>query len=90
LRAGVAVDQTPSLDATRDPRIPDATRTWVALGVTHDLTPDTSVEVGYAHLSFPEEPISLSASTPGNEIRGNLSAMSDADVSMISVQITMR
>jgi long-chain fatty acid transport protein len=90
LRAGVAVDQTPSLDATRDPRIPDATRTWVALGVTHDFTPDTSVEVGYAHLSFPEEPISLSAATPGNEIRGNLSAMSDADVSMISVQIRMR
>lgn len=89
LRAGVAVDETPSRDSTRDPRIPDATRTWMAFGITHDLTPDTSIELGYARLVFPKEPISLSASTPGNEIRGNLEAITDADVDMISIQITM-
>jgi long-chain fatty acid transport protein len=89
VRTGVAIDQTPSRNATRDPRIPDATRTWLAFGITHDLTPNTSLEIGYARLAFPKEPITLSASTPGNELRGNLDGVTDADVDMISFQITM-
>ena len=90
IRAGAAIDETPTIDATRDPRIPDATRTWLSFSVEHHLTERTSVQVGYAKLMFPEEPIALSAASAGNEVRGNLAGTTDADADMISVQLTLR
>ena len=60
-RAGVAFDESPTRDRTRDPRIPDSDRTWLAFGVHHDLSEGTSLQLGYARLMFPEEPIGLSA-----------------------------
>jgi hypothetical protein len=39
---------------------------------------------------FPDEPILLSAATPGNEVRGNLVGRTDADADMISLQLTFR
>lgn len=90
LRLGAAIDESPARDATRDPRIPDATRTWLSAGIEHHITPSTSVQLGYAKLMFPEEPINLSATTPGNELRGNLAGITDSDADMISIQITMR
>ncbi|MEQ1755212.1 MAG: outer membrane protein transport protein [Micropepsaceae bacterium] len=87
-RTGIAVDQTPTRDTTRDPRIPDATRTWLSFGIEHQITPSTSLQLGYARLTFPKEPISLSAATSGNEARGNLAGVTDADADMISLQLT--
>lgn len=89
-RAGVAFDESPTRDRTRDPRIPDSDRTWIAFGVHHDLSEAVSLQIGYARLMFPEEPIGLSATTPGNEIRGNLAGHTDADADMISFQLTVR
>ncbi len=90
LRAGAAIDESPARDATRDPRIPDATRTWLSASIERNLTESTSVQLGYAKLMFPEEPISLRATTPGNELRGNLDGITDSDADMISIQLTMR
>ena len=90
VRSGIAIDQTPTRDATRDPRIPDATRTWASIGFEHKLSPSTSLQLGYARLIFPQEPISLSAATAGNEVRGNLSGTTDADADMISFQLSFR
>ena len=90
LRAGAAIDGTPTRDATRDPRIPDATRTWFSASIEHHITPSVSVQLGYAKLMFPEEPINLSSVTPGNEVRGNLRGTTDADADMISIQISFR
>jgi long-chain fatty acid transport protein len=90
LRAGVAFDQSPTRDTTRDPRVPDADRTWLALSVGYWLTAHDEIEIGYAHLFFPPEPISLSALTPGNEARGNLVGTTDADADVITLQFTFR
>lgn len=90
LRAGAAIDESPARDATRDPRIPDATRTWLSTSIERRITEATSVQLGYAKLMFPEEVISLRASTPGNELRGNLDGVTDSDADMISIQLTMR
>lgn len=90
IRAGAAIDQTPTRDSTRDPRIPDATRTWLSVGFEHKLTPSTSLQLGYARLVFPEKPINLSSATQGNEVRGNLSGRTDADADMISFQLSFR
>ena len=89
-RTGIAFDESPTTDATRDPRIPDASRTWLAFGIEHKLTERTSLQVGYARLIFPQEPINLSATTSGNEARGNLIGRTDADADMISFQLTFR
>jgi long-chain fatty acid transport protein len=89
-RAGVAFDESPTRDATRDPRIPDSDRTWIAFGVHHDLNENLAVQVGYSRLMFPDEPIMLSGATPGNEGKGNLIGRTDADADMISLQLTFR
>jgi len=50
VRAGVAVDQTPTRDSTRTPRVPDGMRTWLSFGVGYKASENWKVEAGYAHL----------------------------------------
>jgi long-chain fatty acid transport protein len=51
LRAGVAYDQSPVKNAqTRTVRLPDADRTWLALGLRFKVCERGVLDVGYAHL----------------------------------------
>lgn len=50
LRAGVAVDGTPTSVATRDPRVPDGTRRWISLGLGYQASNKLDLNVGYARL----------------------------------------
>jgi long-chain fatty acid transport protein len=50
LRGGVAIDQTPTRDSTRDPRIPDGLRRWLAVGVGYTPSENVEFNLGYAHL----------------------------------------
>ncbi len=50
VRAGLAIDGTPTSLATRDPRVPDATRRWVTLGLGYRPDPHWNFDLGYAHL----------------------------------------
>ncbi|MCG6900747.1 MAG: outer membrane protein transport protein [Gammaproteobacteria bacterium] len=55
-RAGLALDQTPvPHDSERSPRVPDADRTWLSLGLTYTHSPSLSFDLGYAHL-FVDDP----------------------------------
>ncbi len=55
-RAGLALDQTPVPDdSERSPRVPDADRTWLSLGLTYSHTRNLSFDIGYAHL-FVDDP----------------------------------
>lgn len=49
LRFGVALDQTPTNDTYRTPRLPDQDRTWVAFGVQYKPSKAGTLDVGYAH-----------------------------------------
>ena len=49
LRFGIALDRTPTNDATRTPRLPDQDRTWLAIGVQHRVSKAGVLELGYAH-----------------------------------------
>ncbi|MFL1386270.1 outer membrane protein transport protein [Pseudomonas tritici] len=51
LRAGVAIDQTPTRNSTRDPRIPDGDRTFLSLGAGYDVkaVKGLSLDVAYSH-----------------------------------------
>ncbi|MGH8182042.1 MAG: OmpP1/FadL family transporter [Rhodanobacteraceae bacterium] len=50
LRGGLAYDQTPTRNFSRDPRIPDGARKWIALGVGYTPVQDLTLNIGYAHL----------------------------------------
>ena len=51
LRAGVAYDQTPTRNSTRDPRIPDGDRYFASLGAGYDIKaiPGLSLDAAYSH-----------------------------------------
>ncbi len=49
LRFGIALDQTPTKDETRTPRLPDQDRTWAALGVQFRPSKTGILDFGYAH-----------------------------------------
>jgi long-chain fatty acid transport protein len=49
-RLGVAYDETPVEDAFRTPRIPDESRTWLAVGVQYKPNKQSALDFGYAHL----------------------------------------
>lgn len=50
LRGGLAIDGTPTSASTRDPRVPDATRRWVTVGLGYKPDQHWNVDFGYAHL----------------------------------------
>jgi long-chain fatty acid transport protein len=84
-RAGVAYDQTPVSDEFRTVRIPDSSRTWLAVGVQYHLTPQSAVDLGYAHVFFQAAPI--------NQIfpRGsglNVTGTFETSVDMLGLQYT--
>ncbi|WP_324682090.1 porin [Bibersteinia trehalosi] len=49
LRAGIAFDESASVNAPSI-SIPDADRTWYAVGATYRFTPDLSIDAAYAHV----------------------------------------
>lgn len=93
-RAGVAYDETPVSDAYRTPRIPDESRTWLALGVRYQMSPKTALDVGYAHL-FVEDAriderrsVQVSAAPP-TFVPVTVSGNYDASVDILSAQLTL-
>ncbi|MGH8192652.1 MAG: OmpP1/FadL family transporter [Rhodanobacteraceae bacterium] len=49
-RAGVAYDETPTINSTRSPRIPDGSRKWISLGATYSPAANVDFNIGYSHL----------------------------------------
>ncbi|HKT16962.1 MAG TPA: outer membrane protein transport protein [Stellaceae bacterium] len=49
LRGGIEFDPTPSPGANRSTAIPDSNRTWLAFGVSYEVTPQIGIDMSYAH-----------------------------------------
>lgn len=49
-RGGLAYDQSPVQDAYRTVRLPDADRTWMALGAQYKFDPSLWLDVGAAYI----------------------------------------
>jgi len=83
LRGGVAYDETPVSDEFRTARIPDNSRTWVALGAQWKPRPNLSVDFGYAHLFIPD------ASIDDNQlpVNGRLTGEYEGSVDILSAQV---
>lgn len=94
-RAGVALDNTPvPSDSDRSPRVPDADRTWLALGATHRYSTDITVDFAYAHLFVDDPKLDgvPSASDPSIGLQDPhlLSGSYDAAVDIIGVQLNWK
>ncbi len=50
LRSGIEYDKTPTVDAVRSTRIPDADRLWLAFGASYQLSDRFTVDFSYAHM----------------------------------------
>ncbi|BDU77958.1 aromatic hydrocarbon degradation protein [Mesoterricola sediminis] len=87
-RAGVALDQTPTTDTYRTPRIPDAERFWASVGVGYAFTAKVSMDVAYTHLFAKDSVLDLKA-TPGSPdfLRGNLSGTYHNKVDIVALQV---
>ncbi len=98
-RAGLALDKTPvPNDTLRSPRVPDADRTWLSLGATHQYSKAVKVDFGYAHL-FVDDP-KLDGVSDANDptldfpagLTGfhSLTGSYDASVDIIGVQLNWK
>jgi len=88
-RTGVARDQTPTTDAYRTPRIPDAARTWVSAGVGYAFSGGVSADLAYSHLFAENSALALKAgaSTSLDFFRGNLSGTYHNKVDILAAQL---
>jgi len=78
LRGGFAYDESPitsRVDVT--PRIPDADRYWVAIGVGIRPTTRIRVDLSYAHIFSPQISTRNVDPTTGNRLIGNFQSAAD-------------
>lgn len=86
LRVGVAYDQSPVPDAEhRTPRIPDQDRIWLALGASWKFSPNSNVEIGYAHIFIDDAKVN---NTTESAVRQNLQGTFTPSVNILSAQFT--
>jgi len=81
LRGGLAYDQTPTVNAHRDPRIPDGNRRWIAAGIGWKASDTLRFDASYVHLFVGDGHINDTSATFDNlvghfESYGNLLAVS--------------
>ncbi|WP_243042830.1 OmpP1/FadL family transporter [Dyella sedimenti] len=63
LRAGVALDTTPTQTATRDPRVPDGTRQFVSVGLGYKVNERFELNASYAHIFVNSARVNAASST---------------------------
>jgi long-chain fatty acid transport protein len=62
IRAGVKYDQTPTVDAYRDTRVPDGDRYWLAAGLHYTVNEHLALDASYAHIFLDSEKINVNRS----------------------------
>lgn len=85
-RGGVAWDQSPVQNAERTPRLPDASRTWVSLGVQYAMMPNLKLDGGFSYIWATDASSNQNAgSTAAN---GLISGNYKASVTIFGGQVT--
>ncbi len=62
IRGGIKYDQTPTVDAYRDTRVPDGDRYWLASGFHYTIDEHAGVDFSYAHIFVTDSNINVSRS----------------------------
>ncbi|OGT23436.1 MAG: hypothetical protein A2342_09690 [Gallionellales bacterium RIFOXYB12_FULL_54_9] len=91
-RMGLAYDQSPVVDAYRTARVPDADRTWLALGGQYKPDKNSALDFGYAHLFVKAASINNNtgaAGLPSTATVGRLLGSYASSVDIFSVQYAL-
>ena len=88
LRFGVARDGSPVPASTRTARLPDADRTWIAVGARWQASNTLLVDAGYAHLFSDDARISQNAGD--TDINALLAGEQTSSVDILRVQVTYK
>ncbi|HEX4304012.1 MAG TPA: outer membrane protein transport protein [Rhizomicrobium sp.] len=89
-RAGAAYDESPTPDATREPRIPDADRIWLSAGVRYRVTDALDANLTLSRLFFLKSTLALDPTIPGAALRGTLDGTTQAYVNVVGLQMSYR
>ena len=84
LRAGLAYDEEAISDEYRTARIPGNDRKWLSLGAGWQVTPNSKLDIGYAHLFIGDANINDNKGLAS----GRLSGSFDGNVNILSAQYT--
>jgi long-chain fatty acid transport protein len=76
-RGGLGWDESPVPNSTRNARLPDANRTWLALGLSYAPTPSTTLSFGYAHLFLNKHVPMDNVSPSGDQVIGTWDLSAD-------------
>jgi long-chain fatty acid transport protein len=87
LRGGVAFDQSPVPNADRTPRLPDADRTWLALGAQYRISTNLTVDAGAAYVLVKKAAIDNVGSAPGSVVNGRLAGHYNSNTLIASGQV---
>ena len=88
LRGGIAFDQSPVNDVDRTPRLPDADRTWLALGAQYRVSQNVTIDAGAAYVLVKKATINNVGSAPGAPVNGRLAGHYDSNTLIASGQVT--
>jgi long-chain fatty acid transport protein len=94
LRAGVKYDQTPTVTAYRDTRVPDGDRFWIATGFHYSLTDKIGIDGSYAHIFVDDSNININRSffdtIPAIQTFVNVRAQSQVSIDILTAGLTYK
>lgn len=86
MRVGAGYDQTPTINAERDIRLPDANRWALSIGAHYQPYPAFGLDVGYSYL-FANGSTSINKTIPiGDDATYNVTAQSKPHANLVGVQ----
>jgi long-chain fatty acid transport protein len=86
IRFGVALDETPTNDVDRTPRLPDQDRTWLAFGAQYKLSKAGAIDFGYAHEFIKDATVNSPVPTSTCAVAGCLNGKFSNQADIISIQ----
>lgn len=86
LRAGIGYDETPTVDAQRDARLPDANRMALAIGGRYEATKSISVDVGYTYLWATERAVINKTEALGTTSSFTVNASGKGHANLVGLQ----
>jgi len=94
LRAGIKYDQTPTVDAFRDTRVPDGDRYWIATGFHYAFNDHIGIDGSYAHIFVEDSNINVNRSffttVPGLQTTSNIRAESSVSIDILTAGLTYK
>jgi long-chain fatty acid transport protein len=94
LRAGVKYDQTPTVDAFRDTRVPDGDRYWIATGFHYAFDDHIGIDGSYAHIFVEDSNININRqffnTVPSILTSSNIKAQSHVSLDILTAGLTYK